>query len=108
MKALLDPATRPSLEYVRIFGPRLYSSLDVKKALEEVTGKEGTLITIPPEGLAQYFAKELPSTYVEEFVEHMTAQLPGGVSAGDYEYKDDTVKGEIELVDGLRGIASEL
>lgn len=107
-KALLDHSRRPSPQYVRIFGPRLHSSLDVKKALEEVTGKEGTLITIPPEGLAEFFAKELPAPYVQDFVELITAQLPGGISEGEYEYRDDTVRGEVELLDGLRGIASEL
>ena len=107
-KALLDKTPRPSPHYVRIFGPRLYSSLDVKTALEEVVGKGGKLVTIPPEGLAGYFEKELPEMYVPDFVEFMTAQLPGGIAESEYEYREDTYRGEVELLDGLRGIATEL
>lgn len=108
VKALLDKAPRPYPHYVRIFGPRLYSSLDVKSALEEVTGKEGRLVTIPPEGLGEYLAKELPEMYVPDFVEFMMAQLPGGIAEREYDYREDTVRGEVELVDGLKGIAADL
>lgn len=105
-EALLDASPRPTPQYVKLFGPRFYSSLDVKKAIEEVTGREGTMVTIPPEGLAEYFAKELPAEYVQEFVEFMKAQLSGGIIERDYGYGEDTILGKVELVDGLRDIAS--
>lgn len=107
-KTLLKETTGPSPQYVRIFGPRLYSSLDVKDALEKTTGKESALVSIPPEKLAEYFANELPAAYVQDFVELITAQLPGGILPAEYDYSGNTVRGEVELLDGLRDIASTL
>lgn len=39
----VDDSSRPSVKYIRIFGPRPYGSLSVKKATEYVTGKEDRL-----------------------------------------------------------------
>ncbi|SPO06418.1 uncharacterized protein DNG_09108 [Cephalotrichum gorgonifer] len=107
-KALLDEsANKPSLKSAKIFGPRLYSTLDIQDAMEEVTGKKGELVIIPPEGLAEYFDKGMPEKYVSDFVELITAQLPGAILEREYGYGEDTVRGKVELVDGLRGIAAQ-
>lgn len=106
-KTLLDETVKPSPHYVKIFGPRLYSSLDIKDAIETVTGKKGELIIIPKEGLAEYWAKLVPAKHVQEFVDYSTCQLADGIAAPDYVYGDDTVRCEIELVDDLRGMASQ-
>lgn len=87
---------------LRLFGPRLYSPLDVKKAIESVTKKEGEMVVIAPEDLPAWWAKLVPEPYVDEFVELITAQLPGGLLAGTFAYGNDTVRCERELVDDLR------
>ena len=41
---------------------------------------------------------------MQDFVDMTTAVLPGGIMAGDYQYDADTVRGRVELVEGLREI----
>lgn len=103
-KALLDDSIKPSPQYIKIFGPRLYSSLDVKYAIESVTGKKGELVTIPREGLAEYWAKHIPKEHVQEFVDFSTCQLADGIAATDYGYGEDTIRSETELTDYLRSV----
>ncbi|KAK8091730.1 hypothetical protein PG997_002091 [Apiospora hydei] len=81
---LLDSseASKQSLRTVELRGPRSYSATDVHKAIENATGKKWELANIPREGLAKLFGKEVPEVYVSEFVELITAMLPGGVLAG--------------------------
>ncbi|KAF9873073.1 cytochrome P450 [Colletotrichum karsti] len=83
-KTLLADRIDPSKRDVRLFGPRHYSPLDVKEALEQVTGKKGELVVIPKDGLAGYWSEQIPEAYVPEFVQFITAVLPGGVIAQDY------------------------
>lgn len=92
---------------MRLFGPRHYSALDVKGALEEATGKKAELVVVPREGLAEYWGKRLPEAYVGEFVQFFHAQLPGGVISQDYGDGEDAVWGRTELVDEVRGMLAE-
>ncbi|CAH0045099.1 unnamed protein product [Clonostachys solani] len=101
-QALLDTTSRPGISSVSLFGPRHYSSLDVKEALEQVTGNKGELITIEKDRLATYFAAHVPPAYAQEFADMVIATLLGGTMAGDFEYGENTVRGKTELVDGLR------
>lgn len=101
-QALLDTTSRPGISSVTLFGPRHYSSLDVKEALEQVTGNKGELITIEKDKLATYFANHVPPAYAEEFAGMVLATLPGGTMAGDFEDGENTFRGKTELVDGLR------
>lgn len=95
---------KPGLGPVEVFGPRLYSPLDVKKAIETISGKKGELITVEKDALPEWWAKVVPESYVQEFVDFTTCQLAGGIAAGDYGYTDTTVRCETELIDGLRGM----
>ncbi|KAI0381453.1 hypothetical protein F5Y04DRAFT_271024 [Hypomontagnella monticulosa] len=104
--ALLDVSTWPSFRCVNLFGPRLYSPIDVKNAVEAVTGKKCQLITIEREGLADYFAQHVPQSHVQEFVDMIVALLPGGIAAGDFGYGEDTIRGTAELVDAVRCMLS--
>jgi uncharacterized protein YbjT (DUF2867 family) len=107
-KALLDDSPKPSYQEVKLFGPRLYSSNDVKHAYEEVTGKKVNLLSIPPESLGEYFTKGgIPEAHLADFVEFTTAQLEGGIAAGEYEYDEKTVRSPIGLVDGIRDALSK-
>ncbi|KAK4184419.1 hypothetical protein QBC35DRAFT_57903 [Podospora australis] len=96
-------ALEKSPKAVDLFGPRLYSALDVKQALETITGKKAELRIIGKEGLREYWAERLPEVYVDDFVEFLSAQHPGGILTREHGYKEGvTVRCETELVDELR------
>ncbi|KAM7196769.1 hypothetical protein V8F20_006962 [Naviculisporaceae sp. PSN 640] len=105
-------AQEKSPRYIKIFGPRHYSSQDLQAAMGEVLGKEIRLEAVLPDQLAGYFGQVFPPQYVQEFVDMTTAVLPGGimVEAGDFGYEDEVeknttvVRGTVELVDGIRGL----
>ncbi|KAI1498825.1 hypothetical protein F5X99DRAFT_307595 [Biscogniauxia marginata] len=104
--ALLDESTWPALHSVDLAGPRHYSPLDVKNAIEQVTGKEGELVTIEKDQLAGYFALHVPKVYVQEFVDMVISWLPGGIMVGDFVNGEHTVTGKTELVDAFRDMIS--
>lgn len=80
----------------------------MKNAYEEVTGKKVNLVVIPPEDLGQYFTSGgIPEAHLAEFVEFTTAQLEGGIAAGDYEYDESTIRCPTGLVDGIRDVLSK-
>lgn len=76
--------------------------MDVKLAVEEVTGKKLEIAAIPKYQLEGFFSEQVPAAYVQAFVEMTTAALPGGTMAGDFGDHEHTVKGKVELVDALR------
>ncbi|KAK4104581.1 NAD(P)-binding protein [Parathielavia hyrcaniae] len=88
----------------KIVGPRSYSSRDLKDAVEQVTGKAVELQLVERDQLAGYVRQETPEPHVGEIVEFLEACLPGGVIDGEAELGENTVVGEIELVDALRGL----
>lgn len=97
--SLLDPAPKPSPHYFKLFGPRHYSSIDLKNAVQKAVGKEVDLQLVERDQLAVFFGQQVPEPHVEEFVAMATAVLPGGIIEGDFEYEESTVTGEVELVD---------
>lgn len=105
-EALLKPA-KPGQSSVKLFGPRLYSPLDVKQSVEAIAGKEARLATVDKEHLASWFAKHVPQTYAQEFADMVTAILPGGIMSRDFEYDETTVKCKTELADSLRRLVSQ-
>ncbi|KAI6777044.1 hypothetical protein HG530_000989 [Fusarium avenaceum] len=99
--SLLSPA-KPSPHYWTLFGPRPYSSTDVKDAVEEVTGKKFELVLVEEDQLLDYCKQMVPEAHAQEFKEMVTASVPGGVIVKDLVYDENIVKGKQELVDGLR------
>ncbi|CAI4212308.1 unnamed protein product [Parascedosporium putredinis] len=100
---LLSEQTKPSPYYFKLFGPQHYSSADLKDAVEKVVGTKTELKLIERDQLSGFFAQlGIPETHVPDFVGMTTAVLPGGIMAGDFGYDEDTVRGKVELVDGLR------
>jgi hypothetical protein len=89
-----------------LFGPRDYSALDVKQAVEEVMGKEVEVVLIEKGNLAEFFAQQAPPHSVPDLVEMVTAALPGGIMAGDFKDTENTVRGKIELAEALRNLYS--
>ncbi|KAI8272514.1 hypothetical protein K4K56_002338 [Colletotrichum sp. SAR 10_98] len=106
-ETLLADAIDPRQRDIRLFGPQHYSPLDVKEALEAVTGRKGDMILVPEAGLAQYWGKQIPEVYLPEFVKFIKAQLPGGVMAQDYEDGKDTVRCHTSLQEELREMLAQ-
>ncbi|KAF6820081.1 NmrA family protein [Colletotrichum plurivorum] len=104
-KTLLADSIAPDARDVRLFGPRHYSALDVKEAIETVTGKKGEVSVVPEKELAEYWGKSIPAAHVPDFVVFIKSLLPGGVIAQDYADGTDSVRMGTELVDELREIA---
>ena len=101
-KALLGDAPVSSPYIVDMMGPRDYSSLDIKEAVEKLSGEQVSLTTVAREGLAEYWTEEgVPKEHVPEFVEFVAAMHPGGVLAGHSSLGTHIVRGKLELVDVL-------
>ncbi|VUC24322.1 unnamed protein product [Clonostachys rosea] len=90
--------------FFNLYGPRNYSSLDVKTALEEISGKAIEPIVISKDQLASFFAERGPPSVVQEMVDMTTAALPGGIMVETFDDEDGTVRGTTELVETLRKI----
>ncbi|RYP44098.1 hypothetical protein DL768_009402 [Monosporascus sp. mg162] len=94
---------RPYVFYIT--GPRNYSSLDVKAAVEEVTGKKIDVVIVAKDDLVAYFSKQVPAPLAAELAEMTVATSPGGLIAkdfNDYDNDGNTYKGRVELVDAFQ------
>ena len=89
-----------------LHGPRSYSAIDVKAALEAVTGKNIKAVGIEPEKLREYYGRKVPEQYAQELVEMTISMNAGGLVAKEMEKEDGIVRGSTELVDVLRKFAS--
>ncbi|KAK3303716.1 uncharacterized protein B0T15DRAFT_504885 [Chaetomium strumarium] len=109
--ALLVGSGKPSTSsphLFKLFGPRHYSALDVKEAVEQAMGgKPVELKSVERDQLAGFFGQQIPQAHVQEFVDMVTAVLPDGVIEGDFEYDENTVRGGVELGDALRELAAK-
>ncbi|KAH7010088.1 hypothetical protein EDB80DRAFT_839261 [Ilyonectria destructans] len=104
--ALIDEEKKTSPHFFDLYGPQHYNAMDVKLAIEEVTGKKLEIAAVPKDQLAGFYAEQIPAAHVQAFVEMTTAALPGGIMAGDFGDHEHTVKGKVELVDALRKLYS--
>ncbi|RYP43755.1 hypothetical protein DL768_009710 [Monosporascus sp. mg162] len=78
----LPPLTRGSATNSRIIdlqGPEWYSTRDVQKAFEHVTGKSVEARLVEKNKLADFFAQFLPSSLVGYYTEMTLSILPGGL-----------------------------
>lgn len=91
----------------RLFGPRSVTPLELKAAIESVTGKPGEMTIVPPEKLDDFWGKLLPPKYAPEFVEFTISQLEGGELAPEYEVDEKTIRLPRELVDDLKEMAGQ-
>ncbi|WAO96613.1 NAD(P)-bd-dom domain-containing protein [Fusarium falciforme] len=105
--ALLAAPKDVSPYYFDLYGPRHYSALDVKEAVEQITGKKVELVPIEKDNLAEFYAREIPSAQIQDFVEMTTSALPGGIMAGDFGSNERTVQGKVELVEALRPLYTQ-
>lgn len=102
--ALLAETAKPSPHYFKVFGPRAYGSLDLKEAVEEITGKKYELKLVEKDQLLDYWKQIVPEFYAEEFKEMTTCGLADGIIAKNFVYDENTVRGKVELVDALRSL----
>ncbi|KAF5516018.1 hypothetical protein CGCS363_v001703 [Colletotrichum siamense] len=101
---LANPLPRRTHAF-ELYGPRHYSTEDVRDAVEEITGKKVGIVAIEVGQLAGFYAQEgIPAGLVPEMVEFTTAGLPGGIMEGKFSGDEDTVWGKVELVDALRHV----
>ncbi|KAI9149047.1 hypothetical protein HJFPF1_11093 [Paramyrothecium foliicola] len=96
---------KSSPHYVDIAGPREYSSLDVKEAIEQIIEKKGSVVELTEEQLPEFAAKEVPEQYVSEFVEMFISIRAGGLLANSWGWGEHLVRGKTEMVDALRQFA---
>ncbi|KAH6664778.1 hypothetical protein F5X68DRAFT_160937 [Plectosphaerella plurivora] len=90
--------------YYSLYGPRNYSTEDIRDAVEEVTGKKVGIIAIERENLADFYSQQYPADQVSWMVDMTTAALPGGIMADEFVGDKDTVWAEEEMVSTLRRI----
>ncbi|KAF5975366.1 hypothetical protein FBULB1_7384 [Fusarium bulbicola] len=102
--ALLAETAKPSPHYFNVFGPRAYGSLDLKQAVEEITGKKYELKLVEKDQLLDYWKQIVPEYYAEEFKEMTACGLADGIIAKNFVYDENTVRGKVELVDALRSL----
>ncbi|KAK4237798.1 hypothetical protein C8A03DRAFT_15684 [Achaetomium macrosporum] len=107
--ALLAESGKPSPYSFKLFGPRHYSALDLKEAVEQVTGRKVELKPVERDQLAGFAGLQIPEPHVQEVVDMIIGVLPGGISEaeGDFDDDENTVRGETELVDSLRELAAK-
>lgn len=92
---------------ISLHGPRNYTMLNLQSALEEVTRKRPRIDAVQPEELLEYYQHVLPPVKAREVTEMTTAINGGGLLAKEMaEPGEDVVRGNTELVDTLRRLAS--
>lgn len=104
---LLDSSAAHPTATRKIYGPRLYSSDDVRDAIAAVTGRQDVKVrSVPREELEEWWGRLVPKENVSDMVEFTTCQYDGGaIARTEYGYGEDTVRGETELVDEIRSWA---
>ncbi|KAF5008238.1 hypothetical protein FDECE_5474 [Fusarium decemcellulare] len=106
-KELLAESKGISPYYYDLYGPRHYSPVDVKAALEDITGKIIDIVPIEKDRLSEFVAQKVPSAHVQDIVEMTLAALPGGIMSGDFGSDERTVHGRTELAEALRSLYTE-
>lgn len=105
---LLETGQRlPHVPYnLTLHGPRSYSAMDVKEAVETLMGQEVALDTIDPSQLSDFFRQKVAPQYASELAEMIIAMLPGGVLAEDMAVTQGVVRGTTSLREGLKKYVS--
>ncbi|KAE8381118.1 hypothetical protein BDV26DRAFT_106719 [Aspergillus bertholletiae] len=93
-------AARPYI--FKMHGPREFSTADVQKAFEEVTGKTIEVRLVENDQLETHFSKLLPSNLVGLFAEMTRSFLPGGILEEDMFNFAGIERGQDTLVDAFK------
>jgi hypothetical protein len=70
----------PAYPYdIALHGPRSYSTIDIRQALLQVTGRSAEIRLVDNDKLSGYFASMVPEPYASEMAEMVREGLPGGI-----------------------------
>ncbi|KAF4439705.1 hypothetical protein F53441_12516 [Fusarium austroafricanum] len=101
-KCLLTKPEKASPQVFKLFGPRPYSSEDMRDVFEEVTGKKVELEISQGEDLKSFLGMLFPEHCLPDFLEMLESSLPGGLISKEYEYDEKTITGKVDLMDVFR------
>lgn len=102
-EALAAGSTLPSVPYIfELHGPRDYSSIDVQKTFEEVTGKSIELRAVEPAGLRDFYAAAFPPSIAERFTDMTKSFHEGGILYEDPQPTGEKKYGKTELVEVIK------
>jgi uncharacterized protein YbjT (DUF2867 family) len=104
---LLNKSESPSLQVLKIFGPRSYSSSDLRDMFEEITGNKVNLGLAQGEDLKSFFRQILPEHCIPDFMEMIESSLPGGLIAKEYEVDENTVTGKVDMLEVFRELGEK-
>ncbi|KAF5626014.1 hypothetical protein F52700_8729 [Fusarium sp. NRRL 52700] len=96
---LLGKLESPSPQVLKIFGPRAYSSIDLRDMFEEITGNKVELRLAQGEDLKAFFRQILPEHCIADFMEMIESSLPGGLIAKEYEADENTMTGRVDMLE---------
>lgn len=103
-KELLAAGTAlPSNPYAfEVLGP-VYSTKDVKKVFDQVSGKEIEIREIPKEGVLEFYGAVFPPSVAKYYADMNTSLLEGGILSEHPEPTEDVRQvGKTELVEVIR------
>ncbi|OGM44050.1 hypothetical protein ABOM_007800 [Aspergillus bombycis] len=99
-------ALKASPHIFKLHGPVEYSTSDVQRAFEEVTGKKVEVRLVERDELKAYFSKFLPLNLVDKFVEMTWSFLPDGILEQDMNDFTGIERGHDTLVDAFKKMLS--
>ncbi|KAF5723040.1 isoflavone reductase P3 [Fusarium mundagurra] len=106
-KNLLSKLESSSPQVLKIFGPRTYSSIDLRDMFEEITGNKVELGLAQGEDLKAFFRQILPEHCIADFMEMIESSLPGGLIAKEYEADENTVTGKVDMLEVFRELGNK-
>ncbi|KAF5983702.1 isoflavone reductase P3 [Fusarium coicis] len=107
MKNLLTEPESPSPQVIKVFGPRAYSSIDLRDMFEEITTNKVELGLAQGEDLKAFFGQILPEHCIADFMEMIESSLPGGLIAREYEADENTVTGKVDMLEVFRELGNK-
>ncbi|KAF5694224.1 hypothetical protein FDENT_1529 [Fusarium denticulatum] len=106
-KNLLTKLESPSPQVFKVFGPRTYSSIDLRDMFEEITANKVELGLAQGEDLKAFFGQILPEHCIADFMEMIESSLPGGLIAREYEADENTVTGKFDMLEVFRELGNK-
>ncbi|KAF9771824.1 hypothetical protein IL306_010509 [Fusarium sp. DS 682] len=106
-KHLLNRFEGSSSQVLKVFGPRPYSSSDLRDMFEETTGTKVELGLAQGEDLKAFFRHLFPEHCIPDFMEMIESSLPGGLIAKEYEVDETTVTGKVDMMDIFRELSEK-
>nr|RBR01570.1 hypothetical protein FVER53263_07234 [Fusarium verticillioides] len=104
---LLTKLESLSPQVIKVFGPRAYSSIDLRDMFEEITANKVELGLAQGEDLKAFFGHILPEYCIADFMEMIESSLAGGLIAREYEADENTVTGKVDMLEVFRELGNK-